>query len=445
MAYGGGKFLFYNKVRAGAYINFISVDRPLGNFSDRGYVAVPMELDWGTDNEMITVTAGEFQTNSKEIFGYDYTHEKMRNLRELFVRAKTAHIYKLNSQGVKASNEVATARCGGIRGNDIKIVVAKNVDDSSLYDVTVYLDAKIVDQQTVATMEAIAENPYVTFKKGWGIAETAGMPLSGGTNGAAITGDDYQKFLDLSERKYYNVLICPSGVATIQQLFMAYTKRRRDDVGVKFQAIVWRNNVGDHEGIISPHNSVLDDGALPSDIVYWLGGAEASAAVNESLTNTTYDGELTIDMKYKDAEFDKLKLQGFLTFHSQGKRTVDEYVYDTRVMEDINTFHTFVPDKNDDFSLNQIIRVLDQVAIDCSEIFVNSYLGKVQNDNIGRISFRNNLIYQCQEYERVRAIEDFNSDDVLVEKGLKKGDVLVDLPIKPVGAMSHLYMQVYVY
>ena len=42
------------------------------------------------------------------------------------------------------------------------------------------------------------------------------------------------------------------------------------------------------------------------------------------------------------------------------------------------------------------------------------------------------------------AVEDFDSDDIAVDAGDTKRDVIVSMHIKPSGAMSKLYMTVHV-
>ncbi len=111
---------------------------------------MPLELDWGVDGEVFTVEAGDFQKRSLEIFGYDYTHEKLKGLRDLFINASTLYAYRLNS-GEKAENLYATAKYSGVRGNDVKIVVESNIDDAEAFDVTVLLDLVELYKQTVKT------------------------------------------------------------------------------------------------------------------------------------------------------------------------------------------------------------------------------------------------------------------------------------------------------
>ncbi len=77
MALGGGTWQTQNKVLPGYYVNFSSVPRASAALSDRGFAAAPFELNWGPEGEVFAVTSGEFQKNSKTIFGYAYDHPKM--------------------------------------------------------------------------------------------------------------------------------------------------------------------------------------------------------------------------------------------------------------------------------------------------------------------------------------------------------------------------------
>lgn len=444
MALGGGIWMFQNKVLPGAYINFKSKNRPVVDFADRGYAAIPVELDWGVEGAIFTVGQADFQDDSRKIFGYDYTHEKLKPLRDLFLHLKTGHFFRINGSGAaRAENAIAKAKYSGVRGNDLQVSIVESLDQEGGYEVLTYLEQTVVDRQTVASMAAIQDNDYVVFKRDFELTATAGTPLTGGANGA-VTGADYQAFLDLAEQKYFNILICPSTEATVKSLFISYTKRMRDDVGMKFQVVVHGVENADYEGVISVRNKVTDTGASPASLVYWLGGAEAGCAINASLTNATYDGEYTVDVNLKQSELAQYLQLGQVVFHGVGKRISGEYVESVRVLEDVNSFTGFTVEKNKDFSNNQVVRILDQIAIDIATLFNESFLGKVGNDEIGRASFKSNIIYHHKELERIRAIQNFNADDVVVEKGLEKGAVLVTDPVEPVGVMDRLYMQVIV-
>jgi len=57
----------------------------------------------------------------------------MRGLRDLFKNIRVGYIYRLDTGGVKASNDYATANYPGVRGNDLTVVVEVNVDNPGLF------------------------------------------------------------------------------------------------------------------------------------------------------------------------------------------------------------------------------------------------------------------------------------------------------------------------
>lgn len=444
MALGGGTWLFQNKVLPGSYINFVSKDRPTVEFADRGYATMALDLDWGIEGEIFTVETADFQKYTTEYFGYDYTHEKMNGLRDLFKNLKTGYFYRLNKDTVKASCDIATAKYGGIRGNDLKIVIEKNIDDNLLFDVKTYLESSLVDKQIVSSMQEVEDNKYVVFKKDYVISTTAGTPLTGGSNGATITGLEYQEYLDKIEPYYFNIIGCVSTVETIKDLHIQFVKRMRDEVGAKCQAVVYGKENVDYEGVISIKNRVTDTGELPSSLVYWVTGAEASCAINRSLTNKTYDGDFTIDVNYKQSDLEKAIRAGMMMFHRVADAVGGDIVGDINVLDDINTFTSITKDKNNDFCDNQVIRVLDQIAIDIARLFNKQYIGKVPNDADGRISLWKDIVFHHQTLEGIRAIQNFVPEDVTVEKGNDKGSVVVTDPVEPTSCMKKLYMTVIV-
>lgn len=429
---GGGTFTAQNKVLPGAYINFVSAGRASAALSERGIAAMPLELDWGPEKTVFAVEAEEFEKEAKNIFGYAYHEAALRNVRELFLHAKTAVLYRLNS-GVKASNTYGTAKYSGTRGNSIKTVIQSNVDDTTKYDVMTLLGTSQVDVQTVTDASELADNDFVVFKKDAALAATAGLSMSGGTNGEEVTGDDYQGFLDKLESQSFHTLGCPASDEVIKALFVAFTKRMRDEMGVKFQTVI-ADGTADHEGIINVKNGVSDAGVKGTELVYWVTGAEAGCAVNKTLTNMRYDGEYTVNAEYKQTQLESFLKSGYLVFHKAGA--------EIRVLEDVNSFTGFTEEKSEDFASNQVIRVLDQIGNDIAVTFHTRYLGRVQNDDAGRTGLWSDIASYCRQLESIRAIENFTSEDVAVEKGIDKKSVTVECAVTPVCAMSKLYMTV---
>lgn len=433
MALGGGTFVTQNKILPGAYINFISAKRATSSLSDRGIVAMPLELDWGIDEEAFQVTSDDFEKYSVKYFGYDYTHEKLKGLRDLFKNIRLGYFYKLN-KGVKASCTIATAKYSGIRGNDLKVTVTTNIDDNAKFDVVILLDNKKVDTQIAKVITDLQDNDYITWKKDATLEASAGLVFTGGTNGEAVTGAEYQAFLDKIESYSFNALGCLATTTEIKSLFVEITKRMRDKVGAKFQTVLYKKSDADYEGVVSIENKIKDKDLVESSLIYWATGAIAGCDINKSNTNKKYDGEFDVDVNYTQIQLEEALKTGKFIFHKVG----DE----VHVLEDINTFVSFTDDKNDDFSSNQSVRVLDQIANDIATLFNEKYLGKVPNDKAGRISFWNDVVKHHKELENIRAIEDFKTDDVSVELGNDKKTVIVSDAIKVINAMSKLYMTV---
>lgn len=432
MALGGGTFTVQNKVLPGAYINFVSLATATATLSDRGYATMPLELDWGIEGEVFEVTNADFQKNSMKIFGYDYTNEKLKGLRDLFKNITTLFAYRLNGDGVKASNTFATAKYAGTRGNDIKIQVQVNVDDDSLFDVNTYLGTVMVDSQTVAKAADLVANDYVTFKSNAELSSTAGTPLEGGTNGN-VTGTNHQAYLDKIESYSFNAMGVVTTENTIKSLYDAFCKRMRDEVGSKFQVILY-NKASDYEGVINVKNKTSDEGWSEASLVYWVTGISAGCAVNKSNLNKVYDGEFAVNVDYTQTQLTKAIQAGEFTLHQVGD--------DIRVLEDINSLVTETETKAYIFKDNQTIRVIDQIANDIAVLFNTKYLGAVPNDEAGRISLWADIVKHHEQLQDIRAIENFTDEDVKVSQGDTKKAVVVQDAVTVVNAMAKLYMTV---
>ncbi|SES68588.1 phage tail sheath family protein [[Clostridium] polysaccharolyticum] len=443
MALGGGTFTSQNKVLPGAYINFISANRATASVGDRGVATMPLELDWGQENEVFTVTLKDFQKDCKRIFGYDFTHDKLKGLRDLFLHCKVLHAYRLNGGGTKATNTFATAKYGGIRGNDIRIAITTNVDDEDVFDVSTYLDTTLVDTQTVTSASELKSNDWVDFKANASLSATSAVALAGGTN-KTVTGAEHQSYLDAIESYSFNTIGVVTTDDTTKTLYISFTKRMRDEVGAKFQLVIY-NKAADYEGVINLKNKCIDDATVSDGVttypneanaVYWLTGAESECQINKTIQNMKYDGEYEIDTKYTQTQLSAALTTGEFVFHKSSN--------EVRVLDDVNSLVTVTDEKGEDFKSNQTIRVLDQIAIDVASLFNNKYLGDIPNDADGRTSLWLDLVKYYQELEKLRAIENFNPDTLSVEQGNTHKSVVVSNPVTVVNAMAQLYMTVIV-
>lgn len=183
MALGDGTFTTMKKILPGTYINFVSAPRASAALLDRGIAAMPAEFDWGPEGAVFAVESGEFEKRSLELFGYPYTHEKLKGLRDLFRNIRKGYFYRLNTGGEPAKNDFATALHPGTRGNSLRIVIEAaeaSTEETPVYDVSTWMDDTRIDLQTVKTAAQLHDNAFVRFQAEATLAATAGANLTGG-------------------------------------------------------------------------------------------------------------------------------------------------------------------------------------------------------------------------------------------------------------------------
>lgn len=216
--------------------------------------------------------------------------------------------------------------------------------------------------------------------------------------------------------------------------YITAVKRWRDEMGKKCQVIVYNQSKPDHEGVINVVSTVDNEGADDYALVAWVAGAEAGCKINESCTNMLYDGEYHIVINKTQAELEECLEAGQVAFH---------LVYgDVRLLEDINSLTTTTAEKGEDFKYNQTIRVIDQIANDIAKMFNIKYLGKIPNDESGRVSLWGDIVAHHRQLEAVRAIEPFDSAMLTVTQGANKKSVVVNDAVTVVNSMAQLYMTV---
>lgn len=432
MALGGGSFTSQNKVLPGTYINVVSAAAASKALSDRGIATMPLELDWGVEGKVFEVKSEDFKDSSLKLFGYLYDDPKLTGLRDLFLGANTLYAYRLNGGGEKASNTYATALYGGIRGNDLKTVIMANADETEKYDVITYLGTVKVDTQTVTAANELVANDYVAFKSDAVLEATAGEALTGGTNGT-VDGTAHQNYLNKIESYTFNTMGVVTTDDTTKKLYAAFNKRLRDEMGVKFQLVVYRL-AADYMGVINLKNKITDAGYSEASLIYWVTGAESGCEVNRSCQNKRYDGEFTIDTDYTQNDLKQALKNGEFVLHRVNT--------DVRILDDINSMVTVSDICGEVFKDNQTIRVIDQLANDDAVIFNTKYLGTIPNNASGRTALWSDLVKIRKELQRMGAIENFKDSDVTVTAGDSKKAVVVASAITVVNAMSKLYMTV---
>ncbi|MDQ0195797.1 phage tail sheath family protein [Paenibacillus wynnii] len=435
----GGTWTTQNKVRPGVYVNIASSKNVVGKMGDRGITALALALPWGQSGSIISLTP---QDDVYKLLGYELTHSVLLPVREALKRAGILLLYRLNN-GVKAAvtnnGLQVTALYGGVRGNDISIVIEKNIEDNTKFDVITLLEGVEADKQTVATAAGLISNYYIQFLANGseGLQVTAGMPLTGGANGT-VTNLEHSQFLSALEVQDFQTVGLVSQDNSLKALYTSFVKRLRDTEGKKVQAVLADYATADHEGVISVKNGVvLSDGTIidKNNAVAWVAGATAAAAVNESLTYQGYDDSIDADVRLSHTETTAALLNGELLFtYSAGKAVVEQ---------DINTFTNFSPEKGLAFAKNRVLRVLDGVANDLKRIFESYYVGKVANNADGRGMFWSQCVTYLNDLQNLGAIENFNAQsDIVVVAGTDSDSIVLDVAVKPVDSVEKVYMKV---
>lgn len=245
-------------------------------------------------------------------------------------------------------------------------------------------------------------------------------------------GTAHQTYLDQIESYTYNTMGVVVTDETTKKLYVAFNKRLRDEMGIKFQLVLYRAAFADFMGVISVKNKTTDEGFSEASLVYWVTGAECGCAVNKSCQNKKYDGAFNVDANFTQNQLKDCIRNGEFVLHRVNS--------DIRVLEDINTMVTITDDQGDVFKDNQTIRVIDQLGNDDAVLFNTKYLGNVPNDASGRISLWSDLVKIRKNLQDLHAIENFTDSDMTVEKGNDKKSVITNSIVEVVNNMGKLYM-----
>lgn len=434
----GGSFQSQNKVRPGAYINFIGTPKALSTVGERGTLAVPMSLSWGA--QVIEMTPNDLITGaSLDKAGVLFTDEEAINLRLALQSCSKAIIYRLNAESAtKATKTInglkVTAIHGGTFGN--KIAFSVEVKQSQI-TVKTYANGVLKDTQKVASVSDLRANNFVEFESATGTLQDANKTtLAGGADGEEVT--DISDALAEFENYAFNILAITQTESTTKEQAVLWTESQREDKGVKIQVVVSEYSGDSRAVIVTQQGYKLEDGTdiSKAQAVLAVASLEAGASITQSLTGTVIPNAIAVndDPKTHEDIVDALN-SGKLILSRRGDGAIV-------IEKDQNSLHTFTPTESYIFSKNRPMRVLDQIGNDVKEIFTKSYMGKVSNNEDGRNIYKNDLAKYFKTLEDMGAIQNFNVDDLIVLPGEDSDAVVVQLYVQPVDSMEKLYMTV---
>lgn len=444
----GGTFLIQNKVRPGAYINFVAVPQSLMNVSDRGIATMALPMSWGPQGEIIDILSSDLTDGSSLAkIGYSSTDVESLLFRICLQNCYRLKAWRLDTGGTKATATIGTgetalkptAKYAGICGNDIKIVIVKDDDSGSTYTVeTLYKGIRKDIQSKLTSPTLLEDNDWVD----WNVTQqtvftaTAATSLAGGENGTVTESTAYTDYWAKMKTETWNTMGLLSEDATVKTAFCEYIKDLRENEGVKVQGCVYDKATYDYEGIISSDQGYKTEVEEISEVnfVAWVTGATAGAEINESNTHKTVQDAVEIIGELTNTEIiDALQ---------NGKFVISKLRSGTIVVEkDINTLHTFTTDRSYDFSKNRVIRVLDEMGNTVMNTWDENYCGKLDNDADGRNVYKADLVSYGNTLQGIHAITNFlGADDIEVLMGNDVDSVVVNWPVQPVDSMEKLYM-----
>lgn len=403
---GSGVWVAQNKVLPGAYINIVNASAVTSTVGERGVVAFPYALG-KAPGEVISITAGEFVSNSNSMLGIAYDSNKAKPLREIFKNATTCLIYDLGESGTAAQ------AISALESYEFNVLAAYT---SVTADISAYITAvknwrnSLGKKCQVVVYNATTPDDEAVINVISTVSDYSSKTFTGNGSTTTFTLTDKPSSVD-------SVLV--DGVVKTATTHYSYSSA----TGV----VTFTTPPSDATEVEVRYNT-----SPAHSLVAWVAGAEAGCDISRSCTNKLYDGEHTVVLGRTQAQLETCLQNGQIVFHQ---------VYgDVRMLEDINSLTTTTAQKGEDFKSNQTIRVIDQIANDIARLFNTTYLGQIPNNASGRASLWADIVSHHQELEEIQAIENFNPELVTVEQGQTRKSVVVNDAVQVTNAMSILYM-----
>lgn len=438
----GGTWTSQNKVRPGVYIRFTS-SRGLGiTVGERGTVTICEPMSWGPVGQVMTVEAGADMT---PYCGYDITAPQAQFLNEIFKGSNrtpapnTLLLYRPTATGSAQATATtgvltATALYPGVRGNDITIVITEVVDDEGSFTVSTVVDGNIVDEQTGANVSDLVANDWVTWSGTGALAATVGVPLTGGADGT-VQSSAYSAYLAAIEPYKFDIMIYDGSDSTVQDAMVAFIKRLADENGQYSQLVASGLTNPDSRYVIDLESGVtLSSGVqlTAQQATWWLGGAEAGARYNQSLTYASYPGAIACTPVMTNSQYIAAINAGQIVFFADDN--------EVRIETDINSLTTFTPDITNVYRKNRVMRLCNTIANDVYKQFSQNFIGVVNNNEQGRALFQAAIVGYLLDIQGNQGIQNFSAEDVEVLPGTDIDAIIVNVVLQAVDSVEKIYM-----
>lgn len=440
----GGVWTTQSKVRPGVYIRFKSGTGLGLTVGDRGVVAICEPMSWGPVGQVMTVDNG---ADTTPYCGYPITDPGAMFLREIFKGTNRTSaprqvlLYRPSATSssqasAKISPLTATALYPGARGNSITVIVTEDADNEDTFTVSTVVDGEIVDSQQAETVQELTANAWVTFSGTGALVANTGTALTGGADGT-VAATAYSTFLSVIEPYDFDILIYDGTDSTVLTAMQSFVKRLADENGQYCQLVAAGMTNPDSRFVIDNETGVtLSDGTelTKQQVCWWLGGAQAGAQYNQSLTYAAYPDAVTVSPVLTNSQVVAAINAGQFTLFAE-----DNVV---KVETDINSLVTYTQDIGKVYRKNRVIRLCNSIANDIYKQFSDNFIGVVDNDDTGRMQFRTAIVGYMTTLQNARAIQNFTAEDVEVFPGDDVDSIVVNVAIQAVDSVEKIYMTV---
>lgn len=440
----GGTWNRQDKVRPGVYIRFSSAENLSLTIGNRGVVTICEPLSWGPVAQVTEIKA---DSDLLPYTGYSLTDPKNRFLREIFkgssrtLPPQTVLLYRpAASSAAEASATVApltiTARYPGVRGNDISVIITELTEPADTFTVQTLVSGEVVNSQTAKTVEELAANEWVTFSGTGALTASAGIALTNGSDGT-VTSTAYSSYLEAIEPYPFDIMIYDGTDPTVQTAMTAFIQRIAEEAGQYSQLVASGLTNPDSRYVINVESGVtLDDGTAltAAQTTWWVGGAQAGALYNESLTYAQYPGAVAVSPLMTNAQYVEALQAGELVL------LADNGV--VKVEQDINSLVTYNQEIGEVFHKNRVMRLCNTIANDLYRQFSENFIGVVNNNEEGRAILQGVIVGYLLDIQANQGIQNFAAEDVQVLPGEAIDAIVVNIAIQPVDAIEKIYLAI---
>lgn len=427
---GGNWSKSEGQVLPGLYMNFEGVAASSIQPGSRGTVIVPVKANWGPVHEFVEVGS---ETAIHELFTSDVSGGATaysslylsllggpKKLLAYRLADNTAASAEVNLKSGAVNVLKLVAKYPGSRGNKFKVTVQPSLGDSSVQEIKLYENTTLLYTFSVekgipdAAIEAINLSPankWITAEK---LAETqeslanvTDAPFTGGVSGiSGIQNSDYIEAQSALETQEFDVLSL-DGVTdpALLQSFSVWLKRIRkegkkviavfggssaDDKGTEaVSKAATRSAVFNHEGIVNVGTGVkLGDNEYSSaQTAAYVAGLIAGQKLSESVTYAAAPFT-DVTRRWTRSEQEQAVKNGVLLLIHDGRQV--------KVLRGINSLVEPGAGQNNAWKKIRTIRVMDAINSDLQRSAEDTYIGKVNNTEEGRLA----LIGASKEYLR---------------------------------------------